>query len=107
MFNLRDANYHKELPWNCIFDKTAFTASNQKVTIDNTGCGGSFIPYGSEVSLKTAIQCVNLLKRDIENLLDNNIIISEKGTGFYFTKAGLKLSDTYDNQDELIKEIDL
>jgi hypothetical protein len=19
MFNLRDANYHKELPWNCIF----------------------------------------------------------------------------------------
>jgi hypothetical protein len=19
MFNLRDANYHKELPWNCVF----------------------------------------------------------------------------------------
>lgn len=92
---------------NCLFDKTAYTAPNQKVTIDNTGCGGSFIPYGSEVSIKTAIQCVNLLKRDIENLLDNNIIISEKGTGFYFTKAGLKLSKTYDNQDELIKEIDL
>ncbi len=24
MFNLRDANYHKELPWNCIFDKTKY-----------------------------------------------------------------------------------
>jgi hypothetical protein len=20
IFNLRDANYHKELPWNCIFE---------------------------------------------------------------------------------------
>lgn len=99
--------FEKDPKNNCLFDKTAYTAPNQKVTIDNTGCGGSFIPYGSEVSIKTAIQCVNLLKQDIENLLDNNIIISEKGNGFYFKKAGLKLSEVYSNQDELIKEINL
>ena len=26
MFNLCDANYHKELPWNCIFDKNGFNS---------------------------------------------------------------------------------
>ena len=92
---------------NCIYDKTAYTASNQKVTVDNTGCGGSFIPYGSEVSLKTAIHCVTLLKKSIENMIDKNIIISEKGNGYYFDKAGLKTSEAYNKQNAIINEMEI
>lgn len=99
--------FEKDFINNCIFDKTAYTASNQKVTIDNTGCGGSFIPYGSDVSIKTAINCITLLKNSIENMLDKNILISEKGNGYYFKRAGLKTSEAYNKQDEIIKEISL
>lgn len=47
MFNLRDANYHKEVPWNCIFNSNA----NTKVEIkeddkwnetENPYCSGYF-----------------------------------------------------------------
>ena len=34
VFNLRDANYHKELPWNCIFDNEA-NANDFKVDLWN------------------------------------------------------------------------
>ena len=32
MFNLRDANYHKELPWNCIFN---YTSNPGTIELDN------------------------------------------------------------------------
>ena len=37
MFNLRDANYHKELPWNCVFQWNKY--------IDGTWCKENFEPW--------------------------------------------------------------
>ena len=38
MFNLRDANYHKELPWNCVF-KSVNSLRNSYRENDNPFCG--------------------------------------------------------------------
>ena len=44
MFNLRDANYHKELPWNCIFQRV--TQFKYQYTADeNPFCDGIFEPW--------------------------------------------------------------
>lgn len=93
--------------YNCLYDITAYTAPNQTITKNNSGCGGSFIPYGSEVSLRTAINCLDLFKRKIDKQLQNNIIISQKGTGFYFKKSGLKQSPVYDEQQAIVDEKEL
>ena len=39
LFNLRDANYHKELPWNCIFNHIDSTKSSYDVN-ENPFCNG-------------------------------------------------------------------
>lgn len=38
IFNLRDANYHKELPWNCIFDKNKFKSDKEYEENENPFC---------------------------------------------------------------------
>lgn len=42
VFNLRDANYHKELPWNCIYnystDGITITLDENGIEIDNSAC---------------------------------------------------------------------
>ena len=38
IFNLRDANYHKELPWNCIFDKNEFISDKEYEENENPFC---------------------------------------------------------------------
>jgi type II secretory pathway pseudopilin PulG len=42
MFNLRDANYHKELPWNCIFKRTEINSSKIYAENENPFCDGLF-----------------------------------------------------------------
>lgn len=47
MFNLRDANYHKELPWNCIFNPNAkiskdWIEDDEKDKKNNPYCSGYF-----------------------------------------------------------------
>lgn len=41
MFNLRDANYHKKLPWNCIFQRKTWTITLSDEN-DNPFCDGKF-----------------------------------------------------------------
>lgn len=40
VFNLRDANYHKELPWNCIFTPTEIDSSKVYEEDKNPFCNG-------------------------------------------------------------------
>ena len=46
MFNLRDANYHKELPWNCIFkyssDPMVIVLDDHNNETSNSACDGYF-----------------------------------------------------------------
>ena len=93
--------------YKCIYDISSYTAPNQKITINNSGCGGSFIPYGTDISLKNAINCLDLFKRKIDYQLSKNSIISQKGNGFYFKKSGLKQSKVYDEQRVIIDEKEL
>jgi N-acyl-L-homoserine lactone synthetase len=44
MFNLRDANYNKELPWNCIFKEKKIKESDTFDENNNPFCDGSFEP---------------------------------------------------------------
>ncbi len=47
MFNLRDANYHKKLPWNCIFvQKEISSAFNENV---NPFCKGYFWSWSNYI----------------------------------------------------------
>lgn len=38
MFNLRDANYHKELPWNCIFERATINENHNYDVDENPFC---------------------------------------------------------------------
>ena len=42
MFNLRDANYHKELDWNCIFKRFEINPNETYSESDNLFCDGKF-----------------------------------------------------------------
>ena len=48
MFNLRDANYHKEVPWNCIFNPNeggSITEEEDGTESTNPYCNGYFKPW--------------------------------------------------------------
>ncbi len=87
-----------------VYDRTSYCKSGQDVVRKVAGCGNSFIPYGSTVSLKTAAICVDTVKKLFDRRYNNNIIISAKGDDYYFTKAGLQVSNKYLNQKDSIVE---
>lgn len=68
------------------------------------GCGNSFIPYGSTVSLKTAGICVETVKKIFEGRYADNMIISAKGDDYHFRKAGLQVSNRYLRQKDTVVE---
>lgn len=90
-----------------IFDQSAYCEKNQVVSRNQTGCGSSYIPYGSDASLHSALLAMDLLKRVSDDRITNTVILSEKGSGYYFKQAGLKTSDVYDAQESLIEEKNL
>lgn len=94
--------FGRDLETNELYDVTAYSEKGQLITKNLSGCGGSFIPYGSTVSLKTAMICADLLKKVIGDRCNENILISSKGEGYYYEKAGLITSDIYINQRESI-----
>lgn len=81
-----------------IYDKTSYCLAGQKITKNLNGCGSTFIPYESTISLKTAITCVETIKKIFEERYSDNIIISSKGDRYYFEQAGLKVSNKYTKQ---------
>lgn len=90
-----------------LFDLTSFSMKGQIFTNSYSGCGGTFIPYGPSISLKSALLFIDILKRDIEGQIEANILYSEKGDDFYFKKAGFKVSNRYKNQQDKCKMIKL
>ena len=65
MFNLRDANYHKELPWNCIFKEKKIKESDTFDENNNPFCDGSFEPWKV---LKIDMWNDEYVKIDISNI---------------------------------------
>lgn len=88
----------------CIFDQSAYCEKDQTVSRNQTGCGGSYIPYGSDVSLRSAMLVMDLLKRSSDGRLNGNTLISEKGEGYYFNQSGLRTSAVYDAQESMVEE---
>lgn len=81
---------------------SAFAAPNQEFERHHAGCDGSFIPYGSEVSIQAGLLGMDLLKKSVSGLLKENVISSYKGEGFYFKKADFKVSKCYEFQNEKV-----
>lgn len=97
--------FSRDLNTGTLFDKTAYCEQNQEITRSFLGCGSSYIPYGTEVSIQTAMLALDLLKRLFTGRVNHNVVISCKGNGYFFMKAGLKCTAVYNNQKEPIVEI--
>ena len=97
--------FSRDLNTGTLFDKTAYCEQNQEFTRNLLGCGSSYIPYGNEVSIQTAMLALDLLKRLFTGRVNHNVVISCKGSGYFFMKAGLKCTYVYTNQKEPIVEI--
>lgn len=87
-----------------LYDRTSYCKPGQDVVRKVVGCGSSFIPYGSTVSLKTVAMCVDTVKKIFEGRYTDNMIISSKGDDYYFKKAELQVSDKYLKQKDSIVE---
>lgn len=87
-----------------IYDRTSYCKPGQKIVKRVGGCGSTFIPYGSTVSLKTACMCLDIVKKIFENRYIDNMIVSSKGDDFYFKEAGLQVSNKYQKQKSDIVE---
>ena len=88
-----------------LYDSTSYCKPGQNVTKNVSGCSGTFIPYGSLISIQSSILFIDLLKTFTEGRIEENIIVSEKGDDYYFKKAGFVLSDNYNNQKDKISII--
>lgn len=87
-----------------IYDKTSYCNPGQKISKKVSGCGTSFIPYSSRISLKTTVMCMDVIQKVIEGRYITNMIISSKGEDFYFKSAGLITSNKYEKQEKNIVE---
>ncbi len=90
-----------------LFDVTAYCDHNQKITRNMAGCGGSYIPYGSEVSIMSATAAIDLLKRYVTGRVVNNEVVSYKGDGYYFEQAGLTATKKFNEQNEMVERLDV
>ena len=87
-----------------LFDRSAYCSPYQEITRSVYGCGSSFIPYGTEVSIQTAIMTIDLVKRLVSGEINNSFLLSLKGAGYYFHRAGMKHTDRYDQQIKQVVE---
>lgn len=81
-----------------LYDATAYCAPGQTITKNFTGCSGSFVPYGSTVSLKSTTLCMEWINRVHDGRCHDNVLVSLKGDGYYFKKAGFMVSNVFTNQ---------
>ena len=88
-----------------LYDSTSYCKPGQSVTKNVSGCSGTFIPYGSLISIQSSVLFIDLLKKFAEGRIEENIVVSEKGDDYYFKKSGFILSDNYNNQKDKISTI--
>lgn len=101
--NIKDGNDYRDIfaiNDNGILDLSSYVKNEQTFAKTYSGCNGTFIPYGSTLSVESSILFMDLLKREADGRVKNNIIISKKGDDYYFNKAGFLVSDRYINQKE-------
>ncbi len=92
---------------NMLINMSAFAAPNQEFERQHAGCDGSFIPYGSEVSIQAVLLGMDLLKKSVSGILKANVISSYKGDGLFFRKAGYEVSKCYEVQKEKVQVVNL
>lgn len=87
-----------------LYDRTSYCQPGQHIVRKVAGCGSSFIPYGSTISIKTASICVETIKKIFEGRYFNNMIISAKGDDYHFKRSGLEVSNRYLRQKGSVVE---
>lgn len=108
--NIKDGNDYRDIfsiNHNGILDLSSYVKNGQAFAKTYSGCNGTFIPYGSTLSVESAILFMDLFKREIDGRVSNNVITSKKGDDYYLTKAGFSVSDRYINQKEKYLEVSL
>lgn len=108
--NIKDKNDYRDIfsiVDNEILDLSSYVKSGQTFTKTYSGCNGTFIPYGSTLSIESSTLLMDLLKRELVGKVKNNTIISKKEDDYYFNKAGFLVSDRYISQKEKYLEIAL
>ena len=108
--NIKDRNDYRDIfiiNNDGILDLSSYVKNGQTFTKTYSGCNGTFIPYGSTLSVESSILFMDLFKREIVGRINNNIIVSKKGDDYYLTKAGFSVSDRYINQKEKYLEVAL
>ena len=108
--NIKDKNDYRDIfsiVDNEILDLSSYVKSGQTFTKTYSGCNGTFIPYGSILSIESSTLLMDLLKRELVGKVKNNTIISKKEDDYYFNKAGFLVSNRYKTQKEKYLEIAL
>ena len=108
--NIKDGNDYRDIfsiDDNGILDLSSYVKNGQIFAKTYYGCNGTFIPYGSTLSLESSILFINLLKRELNGKIKNNIVISKKGDDYYFNKAGFLVSNQYITQKDQYIEVAL
>ena len=85
-----------------LFDKVAYCAPGQNITKNIMGCGSAFVPYASTVSLKSAALCMDIVSAVIDGRCEKNILVSMKGSGYYFSKTGYEVSERFIKQTDIV-----
>jgi hypothetical protein len=85
-----------------IFDKIAYCAPGQNITKNIMGCGSTFVPYASTVSLKSTALCMDIISAVIDGRCEKNVIVSMKGSGYYFAKTGYEVSESFIKQKDTV-----
>lgn len=107
--NLKDIGNYQDIFLvndNGVIDLSSYALSNQSFAKNYSGCNGSFIPYGSSLSVESSVMFLNLLKREIEGQVNANLLASKKGNDYYFEKAGFLVSNRYTTQCEQYVEVE-
>ena len=108
--NIKDGNDYRDIftiNHDGILDLSSYVKNGQAFAKTHSGCNGTFIPYGSTLSVESSILFMELFKREIDGRVSNNVITSKKGDDYYLTKAGFFVSDRYINQKEKYLEVSL
>lgn len=88
-----------------VIDLSSYASSGQHFTKMYSGCTGTFIPYSSTLSSESSTLFIEMLKSDLEERIQKNIIVSKKGDDYFFKKAGFFVSSRYSNQKERYLEM--
>ena len=82
-------------------DLTSYCERGQRFERGMCGCCGLYVPYGDDVSVKSSLLVVGLVKRALSGRLSEGVVVSEKGDGYWFGEAGFRTSAAYGEQADL------